>query len=274
MNEPTLDKSNVILLARDTDSTWMILNYMEPHIPISSVLIEQPISRWTLVNNRAKRIGWMKAIGQVFFISVISPLINLLSGKRKNELYKKYNIDIRKPAGEKIINLESVNSEQCRDWLRRLNPDLVIVNGTRIICDKTLQSINAPFINIHDGITPAFRGVHGGYWALASGKPELFGTTIHLVDKGVDTGGILEQIFIQPSPEDNFATYPILQHAIALPVLLEVVRKILSGEKIEPRQPVCENLPLHYHPTIWEWMKNRKRTLSMFFLVESIACFV
>ena len=45
-----------------------------------------------------------------------------------------------------------------------------------------------PVINMHAGITLRYRGVHGGYWALAEQHPEWVGTTVHLVDPGIDTG--------------------------------------------------------------------------------------
>lgn len=271
MNEPNITGPKLVLLARDTDSTWMIYNHIHPQIPIGHIILEKPVSRWLLIRNRAKRIGWMKALGQVFFISCISPLINFLSRQQKKALYEQYRIDSQKPTERTIIPVSSVNSEECQAILKKINPDLVLVNGTRIISNQTLNSVEAPFVNIHDGITPAFRGVHGGYWALATGRPELFGTTIHFVDKGVDTGGIIEQIFLQPSANDNFATYPILQHAAALPVLKQVLERILRGDTIIPRKPVCENSPLHFHPTIWEWMRNRKRTLGLIFFFQSFA---
>ena len=97
-----------------------------------------------------------------------------------------------------------LNTEEGRALLNQLNPDLIIVNGTRIISKKTLESVHSTFINIHTGITPAFRGVHGGYWAVATGKKDLFGTTVHYVDPGVDTGGIIEQVFIEPPKERQF----------------------------------------------------------------------
>jgi folate-dependent phosphoribosylglycinamide formyltransferase PurN len=37
--------------------------------------------------------------------------------------------------------------------MKAINPDLVIVNGTRIISKKVLSSINSKFVNIHVGIT-------------------------------------------------------------------------------------------------------------------------
>ena len=56
-----------------------------------------------------------------------------------------------------------------------------------------LGSLGCPVVNVHAGITPRYRGVHGGYWALAERHPEWVGTTVHLVDPGIDTGAILAQ---------------------------------------------------------------------------------
>jgi folate-dependent phosphoribosylglycinamide formyltransferase PurN len=67
--------------------------------------------------------------------------------------------------------------------LKAINPDLVIVNGTRIISKKVLSSINSKFVNIHVGITPKYRGVHGTYWALVNNDVENSGVTVHFVDE-------------------------------------------------------------------------------------------
>ena len=55
-----------------------------------------------------------------------------------------------------------------------------------------------PVLNYHAGITPKYRGMNGGYWALATGDAGNFGATVHLVDAGVDTGGVLHQVRGRP----------------------------------------------------------------------------
>ena len=154
--------------------------------------------------------------------------------------------------------------------INQLKPELVIVNGTRIISKKTLESVPATFINIHTGITPAFRGVHGGYWAIATGKRNLFGTTVHYVDAGVDTGGIIEQVFVDPPEKDNFYTYPYLQYASVLPVLRNIIQSFVEGNKPPTKPPVTTESELWFHPTVFQWFRNLKRTylliLSLSFL--------
>jgi phosphoribosylglycinamide formyltransferase-1 len=107
------------------------------------------------------------------------------------------------------------------------------------------------------GITPRYRGVHGGYWALAEGNRDLCGVTVHRVDAGIDTGPIVEQIRVMPANEDNFVTYPYLQLAMALPMLQRAVETALRGE-LQCR-PAGGQSQLYFHPSIGEYLWNRLR---------------
>jgi methionyl-tRNA formyltransferase len=110
-----------------------------------------------------------------------------------------------------------------------LQPRAILVMGTRIIGAEVLRSVDAPFINYHAGVTPKYRGVHGGYWAKAQGDDDNFGVTIHLVDEGIDTGSVLHQARPATSAKDNYSSYPYLQLAAALPLLERSAREAIAG---------------------------------------------
>jgi methionyl-tRNA formyltransferase len=150
------------------------------------------------------------------------------------------------------MRVESVNSPEARDWLVRQRPRVAVINGTRIIAQRCLEATDAIFINTHCGITPQYRGAHGGYWALYANDAGNCGVTVHLVDAGVDTGGIIAQKRIAPGPGDNFATYPYLQLAAGLPLLIEAVRTTLRGA-LRPTAPSNEG-GMWYHPTLWQYL--------------------
>jgi methionyl-tRNA formyltransferase len=137
--------------------------------------------------------------------------------------------------------------------LTALKPDAVVVNGTRIISKNVLSCIDAPFINTHMGITPRYRGVHGGYWALARGDAEHCGVTVHLVDQGIDTGGVLYQDTIRSEESDNFTTYPIHQIAEAIP-LMKAALKDVEERRLTVKAGVLPS-QLWYHPTIAEYFQ-------------------
>ena len=261
-------KPKIIILARDCDSTNVVYSYLVKYFDIDTVVFEKPIPRKRQFLNRAKRLGYINAISQAIFFICIAPVIKSFSQKRKAEILKEFDLDETGPPEQVIKRIRYANTEEGRSLLRQLNPDLIIVNGTRIISKKTLESVSSTFINIHTGITPAFRGVHGGYWAVAKGKKDLFGTTIHYVDTGVDTGGIIEQVFIDPPKKDNFYTYPYLQYATVLPVLKQVIQSFIDGNKPSTKPPVTADSELWFHPTIFQWLENLKRTF-IFILVFS-----
>ena len=131
-----------------------------------------------------------------------------------------------------IKNVSSINSNEVKKMLQAIQPDVVIVNGTRIISKNILRSVTCPVINTHAGITPKYRGVHGGYWALAHNDKLNCGVTIHLVDQGIDTGSILYQDIIEISKIDNFITYPYLQIARAVPLLHKAISDALQNKLV------------------------------------------
>ena len=56
-------------------------------------------------------------------------------------------------------------------------------------------------INIHPSILPAFKGLNAVKKALE--KVKYTGCTIHYVDKGVDTGEIIDQRIVKVLKTDN-----------------------------------------------------------------------
>ena len=128
-----------------------------------------------------------------------------------------------------LKKVSSVNEDQCLQLLQSINPQLVIVNGTRIISKQILESVNAVFVNMHAGITPKYRGVHGAYWALVNDDKQNCGVTVHMVDAGIDTGEVIFQATITPASNDNFVTYPLLQLAAGIPGMKKAIADTLAG---------------------------------------------
>ena len=121
-----------------------------------------------------------------------------------------------------------------------------------------------PVVNMHAGITPRYRGVHGGYWALAEQHPGWVGSTVHLVDAGIDTGGILAQDTFEVSDQDTIATYPDLHLMHGLPLLAAQMEKVLSGLELAPLPTsLAPGTGLYYHPTLWGYLWRRWRWMPV-----------
>ena len=178
----------IIILATEGESTAILYNSLKDLYPIQKVIIEKPVKTFSFLKTRFKKVGLIKFIDQFFFLFILNKILNIISKKRKSFIIydKKMSQNI---IDEKIIaRVNSANSIESINLINEISPDIVIVSGTRILSKKLLSTTNATYVNIHAGITPFYRGVHGAYWAYANNEPELAGVTLHYVDSGVDTG--------------------------------------------------------------------------------------
>ena len=252
-----MQNKKIVFLASDGESSRWVYNAIKQDFAIEAAIIETPISKKQLFKGRLKRIGFFKVMGQVMFSTLIVPVLRKKALHRKAALTTKYQLSDAAFDDTHTHYVTSVNADACRQALQLLQPDIVIVNGTRIISKKTLQCTNAIFINMHVGITPWYRGSHGGYWALYNNDVKNFGTTIHLVDTGVDTGAVLQQAFITPEQDDNFTTYPILQVAAGITALKQVLLQVLQGTHTTTSH--TEKGKMYYQPTVLQYLAKKEK---------------
>ena len=246
----------IIILSGKVESTLFIYNAVKKHHFIDQVIIEEKVSAYKVILSRIKKLGLIKVINQLFFQVLISKLLKIISTDRISEIKKKYNLNNNKIDLNKITNVSSINDNYTINLIKKIDPKVIIVNGTRIISKNVLECTSAIFINTHAGITPEYRGVHGGYWSLINNDNDNCGVTIHLVDKGIDTGDIIFQKKIKISKNDNFSTYPFLQYGIALPSLISTLNNI-KIKKLKTFKKINSNSKLFYHPTFTGYIYNR-----------------
>lgn len=97
-----------------------------------------------------------------------------------------------------------------QQWNRELaekiasyQPDIVVSAGfMRIIGATVLEQFAGKIINTHPALLPAFPGAHAVEDAINYGV-RVSGSTVHIVDSGVDTGPILAQQAVAVDPADT-----------------------------------------------------------------------
>lgn len=246
----------ILMLAGKGESSLFVYNALKNIYNIDKVIIEDSVSTKNLIRYRIKKLGLFKVTSQLIFQLTIPKFLKISSSKRIKELKKKYSFSSHIIKDSVLIKVSSINDNECIIAIKKINPDIIIVNGTRIIRTKVLDSTSAIFINTHVGITPQYRGVHGGYWSLVCNDEKNCGVTIHKVDKGVDTGDIIYQNIITITKQDNFSTYPYLQYGVAIPLIKSALNDIINNNL---RTFKKDNLKsnLYYHPTILGYLYNR-----------------
>lgn len=253
-------RPRVVMLAGQGLSTTLMYNGLRATCDVVAVVLEDKPSSSGMLRHRMKKLGWMTTMGQVAFIAY-SRWLGKASKQRTAQLFHRYGLDDSTIPPEAITHVASANRREVIRLLTSLSPDAVVVNGTRILSGKLLRSVASPFINTHMGITPTYRGVHGGYWALAMDDRANCGVTVHMVDEGVDTGDVLYQSRIDVEDADNFSTYPIHQIAAAIPLMQSAVQD--AAERRLAPVTTSGSSRQWYHPTLpfylWKRLVNGVR---------------
>jgi folate-dependent phosphoribosylglycinamide formyltransferase PurN len=245
----------IVMLAGPGESTRIVFHALQSRVPIRKVVIEQPVSRRRLLQRRARKLGWRAAGGQLVFSGLVVPILRRASRHRAAELKRRFHFRDDPIPEALVVSVPSANSDETVRLLQELAPRAILINGTRLIERRVLEQVPATFINMHAGITPRYRGVHGAYWALAQADLQHCGVTVHLVDTGIDTGAVIHQATIVPEPEDTFVTYPYLQLNAGIPLLERALNDALAGRlSAQPAAPAPSRL--WSHPTAWGYLAN------------------
>jgi methionyl-tRNA formyltransferase len=243
----------VVLLAGPGPSTNIVYHFLARRFTTLRLVVEQPPSRRGLLARRLKKLGPLVVGGQLAFQLGLVPVLAGAARRRIREIVRQHGLCADTPPAQATTAVESVNSPATLALLHQLRPQVVVINGTRIISREVLEAVPVPFINMHAGITPLYRGVHGAYWALTRGDRRHCGVTVHLVDQGIDTGSVLGQAAVQPTATDCFVTYPYLQVAAGLPLLAAAVAEALAGRTTTVPPPTGPSR-LWSHPTVWHYL--------------------
>lgn len=245
----------VLLLCGQGASSEIVFTHLKMNYELAGVVLESPPSKWKMLQRRIKRLGIIRVSLQLIFMTIAVPLIRMASKKRYHELRNSFPLQ-KWNEETNLLLVSSVNEASVLTFINENKPDVVVVNGTRIIKRIQLAGIKVPVINIHVGITPKYRGVHGGYWALVNKDAENCGVTVHYVDAGIDTGSVIAQKNIVVTPRDTFTTYPLLQLGAGLDCLDEALKKIGSADRSVLALKDSESV-LYYHPEITKYLYHR-----------------
>ncbi|SHG83913.1 phosphoribosylglycinamide formyltransferase-1 [Geodermatophilus nigrescens] len=115
------------------------------------------------------------------------------------------------------------------DAIAAHRPDWVVSAGfMKIVGPAVLARYEGRLVNTHPALLPAFPGAHAVRDALAAGA-EVTGSTVHLVDAGVDTGPVLAQREVPVLPGDDEDRLHERIKAVERTLLVETVARLVTG---------------------------------------------
>lgn len=132
--------------------------------------------------------------------------------------------------------IEKEGEEELLKILRNFSPDLILLAGfMRVIPPSVVDEYYLKIVNIHPSLLPSFKGKDAQKQAFEYGV-KVSGCTVHFVDRGVDTGPIIDQrcVDISKAKSVEEVSNLILEHEHQL--YFEVMKKLLFSKwKVENR---------------------------------------
>lgn len=116
-----------------------------------------------------------------------------------------------------MLDVENINSDEAYEFTKALEPDLILVSGTRLVKDKMLSiAPRIGILNLHTGLSPYVKGgPNCTNWCIATEQFHLIGNTIMWIDRGIDTGNILttECTELNGTEDLNAIHLKVMEHA-------------------------------------------------------------
>mgnify|MGYP000181248782 CR=1 FL=1 len=116
-----------------------------------------------------------------------------------------------------VIDVENINSMEAFEFSKNLNPDLILVSGTRLIRKHMFEiSPTIGILNLHTGLSPYIKGgPNCTNWCLATNQVHLIGNTVMWLDEGIDSGNLLTTEFTEFSGDESLLDIhiKIMDHA-------------------------------------------------------------
>lgn len=246
-----MESAPIVVVTAGGPHVWAIVNAVRDRLGTVTVILEAPESKRRLLVRRARKLGWISVLGQLGTM-VFTRLRKLFLGGRDAGNLAREGMRTEPSPNQAIINIGSADSAELVEAIERVEAKVILLNGCRLLSKETLARLTCPVLNYHAGITPKYRGMNGAYWALATGDAGNFGATVHLVDAGVDTGGVLHQVRGKPQPGDNLTNYAMRLASLSRDICIRAVEDALAG-RLSPQKPDMPSMQW-YHPTIWFYL--------------------
>ncbi len=102
-----------------------------------------------------------------------------------------------------VAQPEKVRDEEFVEKLRKIAPEVIVVVAFgQILPESILSMPKFGCVNVHASLLPEYRGAAPIQWAVIDGL-EKTGVTTMYMDKGLDTGDIIEQRTIDIAPDET-----------------------------------------------------------------------
>lgn len=193
---------------------------------LEKILLQYPravVIQPTFSNNNKKR-NWKGILKRILVKARYGKLKRILYSSEKNtEIVNRVPFDVKQ-----------INSTEGINFLKRLSPDLLITCRAPLLKEEIINIPSMAAVNVHYGISPKYRGNDTLFWPLLFKDFDYIGGCLHLLNKGVDTGNILAEVYPALNKEDTETSIDIKTSELLGETLVKYIRKLEISRRTIP----------------------------------------
>jgi len=264
------EKPSVVLICHEQDplDTEGLASWLASSLRLAGlIIIRDPHSRlWRASKREIRRVGWLRFLDVVAYRAFAT-----LRLARRDQAWKaaevarlrrRYPADL---AAVPRIVVTSPNSNEAREFLEQLRPDLAIARCKIILKQSIFGVPRVGTFVLHPGICPEYRNAHGCFWALTRRDFERVGMTLLRVDPGIDTGPIfLHGTYDFDEVEESHSVIQYRTVTENLDTIANILTALCRGEQVPPvavegRESAVWGQPQLTAYLRWKWQARRRR---------------
>jgi methionyl-tRNA formyltransferase len=135
------------------------------------------------------------------------------------------------------------------EWLRSLNPDLVLVKTFPYLISARCISIPSKgFINFHYAPLPEWRGSNPVFWMIRNGESKG-GITVHQMNESFDEGPVLLEHPVPISPDVNVGMYYTQLAYAGVQATFDLLQQLYKGT-LTPKEQNAANARWYGRPSV------------------------
>jgi methionyl-tRNA formyltransferase len=205
------EKKLVVLIGDHLRHQYFLFQLNSKH-SISAVFIEkseypQPIAK---TENEKNAWSWFFERRKTFEHETITPTLNIKTLNNPDVFHVEKN---------------GLNSLKTLTRLKEISPDFIACFGTGILHERILSNFPECIFNLHVGIPEYYRGSSCNFWPIYNSDLKNLGATVHIIEKGIDTGKIAGAKHITLEPADNEQTLTWKTIHVGTQLMVETIEK-------------------------------------------------
>ncbi|UGY94410.1 formyl transferase [Streptomyces gobiensis] len=131
--------------------------------------------------------------------------------------------------GTPIRTIREINRGDGYAFIKEFAPDVILsVRFGLIFKPPTIALARLGVLNIHPGALPRYAGLFSPMYAMLAGESSL-GSTLHVIDAGIDTGPIIGIRRLPVDPERSMFWHGLQLYPLGIDLFLRILPDLESG---------------------------------------------